>query len=76
MHKTENKSLWKDEMTYGSDTWYMGRTYGELKNYACVWLISICIIKGYFWTEFYLRVQFGAKNCVKFLFWVFNSQLG
>ena len=31
MHKTENKSLWKDEMSYGSDTWYMGRTYGELK---------------------------------------------
>ena len=50
MHKTENKSLWKDEMSYGhdgSDTWYMGRTYElneELKNYACVWLVSICII--------------------------------
>ena len=44
MHKTENKSLWRDEMSFGSDTWYMGRTYGELKNYACVWLISICII--------------------------------
>ena len=23
MHKTENKSLWRDEMSYGSDTWYM-----------------------------------------------------
>ena len=33
-----------DEMSYGSDTWYMGRIYEELKNYACVWLISICII--------------------------------
>ena len=21
--KTENKSLWRDEMSYGSDTWYM-----------------------------------------------------
>ena len=29
MHKTENKSLWTDEMSYGSDTWYMGRTYEE-----------------------------------------------
>ena len=44
MYKTENKSLWRDEMSYGSDTWYMGRIYEELKNYACVWLISICII--------------------------------
>ena len=44
MHETENKSLWNDEISYGSDTWYMGRTKGELKNYACVWLISICII--------------------------------
>ena len=43
MHKTENKRLWKDEMSYGGDTWYMGRIYEELKNYACVWLISICI---------------------------------
>ena len=33
IYKTENKSLWKDEMSYGSDTWYMGTTYGELKNY-------------------------------------------
>ena len=23
MHKTENKSLWRDEMSYGSGTWYM-----------------------------------------------------
>ena len=45
MHKTENKSLWKEEMSYnGGDTWYMGRIYEELKNCACVWLISICII--------------------------------
>ena len=21
MHKTENKSLWKEEMSYGGDTW-------------------------------------------------------
>ena len=44
MHKTENKSLWRDEMNYSSDTWFMGRIYEELKNYACVWQISICII--------------------------------
>ena len=44
MHKTENKSLWRDEMSYGGETWYMGRIYEELKNYACIWLISICII--------------------------------
>ena len=44
MHKTENKSLWRDEMSYGSDIWYMGRIHEELKNYACIWLISICII--------------------------------
>ena len=31
MHKTKNESLWKDEMSYGSDTWYMGRIYEELK---------------------------------------------
>ena len=24
--------------------WYMDSTLEELKNYACVWLISICII--------------------------------
>ena len=43
MHKIENKSLWK-EMSYGADTWYMGRIFEEVKNYACIWLISICII--------------------------------
>ena len=41
MHKTDNKSLWKEEMSYGGDTWYMGRIFEELKNYACVWLISL-----------------------------------
>ena len=44
MHKTENKSLWKEEMSYGGDTWYMGRIYEELKNYSCIWLISIYMI--------------------------------
>ena len=43
MHKIE-KSLWKEEMSYGGDSWYMGRIFEELKNYACSWLISICII--------------------------------
>ena len=37
MHKIENKSLWKEEMSYGGDTWYtwytcIGRIYEELKN--------------------------------------------
>ena len=41
MHKIENKSLCKEEMSYGGETWYMGRIYGELKNDACFWLISI-----------------------------------
>ena len=41
--------LWKEEkekMSYGGETWYMGMgwIYEELKNYACVWSISICII--------------------------------
>ena len=43
MHKTENKSLWKEEISYGGDTWYMGRIYEELKKIH-IWLISICII--------------------------------
>ena len=32
-------------MGYGGGTWYMDRTIEELKNYGCVWLISICIIR-------------------------------
>ena len=38
MCKTENKSLWKDEMCYGGDrpTWYMDRIYEDLKDYACI----------------------------------------
>ena len=32
MHKIENKSLWKEGMSYGGDTWYMGRTFEELKK--------------------------------------------
>ena len=31
MHKIENKSLWKEEMRYGGETWNMGRIYEELK---------------------------------------------
>ena len=27
MHKIENKSLWKKEMTYGGETWYMHLEY-------------------------------------------------
>ena len=44
MHKIENTSLRKEEMSCGGETWYMGRIYEELKNYTCVWQISICII--------------------------------
>ena len=44
MHKIENKSLWKEEMSYGGETWYMGRIHEESKNDAWVWLISIYII--------------------------------
>ena len=32
MYKIENKSLWKDEMSYGSNTWNMSRILEELKN--------------------------------------------
>ena len=39
MHKIENKSLWKEEMSYGGDAWYMGRIYKELK---------ITLVLGYF----------------------------
>ena len=38
------KSLWKDENSYGDGTWYMDSTLEELNNYACICLISICII--------------------------------
>ena len=31
MHTIENKSLWKEEMSYGGDTWYTGRIFEELK---------------------------------------------
>ena len=31
MHKVENKSLWKEEMSYGGETWCMDRIYEELK---------------------------------------------
>ena len=30
MHKTENESLWRDEMSYGSDTWYLVTRIGLL----------------------------------------------
>ena len=42
----KNKSLWKDEMSYGGGTsWCMDNTLEELRNYVYVWLISICIIE-------------------------------
>ena len=43
MHKIENKSLWRDKMSYSGGTWYMGRTFEELKIVLAL-LISICII--------------------------------
>ena len=33
MHKIENKSLWKEEMSCGGDTWYMGRIEDPLMNF-------------------------------------------
>ena len=36
MHEIENKSLWKEEMSYGSDSWFMGRLFEELKKIALV----------------------------------------
>ena len=40
---SENQKVY-GKMSLGGETWYMGWIYEELKNYACVWLISICII--------------------------------
>ena len=31
MPRIENKSLWKEEMSYGADTWYVCRIFEELK---------------------------------------------
>ena len=31
MYKIENKHLWKEEMSYGGETWYMGRIYKTLR---------------------------------------------
>ena len=39
MYKLEYKRLWKDEVSYGDDTWYMSRKFEELKNNNCIWLI-------------------------------------
>ena len=36
MHKIENNSLRKEEMSYGGDTWYIGRIFEELQSYACI----------------------------------------
>ena len=36
MHEIEDKSLWKDEMSCGSDNWYTSRIFEELKNYSCI----------------------------------------
>ena len=44
MHRIEMKSLWKKEVSYGGGTRYMDSTLEELRNYACIWLISICMI--------------------------------
>ena len=47
MHKIENKSLKKEEMSYGGGTWYMDNTHEELKKkrtlrlarFQFVWII-------------------------------------
>ena len=43
MHKIENKSLRKEEMIYGGETWYMGRICEEIKIRLRL-ANSICII--------------------------------
>ena len=40
MHKIENKSLWKEEMSYGAETWYMGRIYCHFS------LVCACLKKA------------------------------
>ena len=47
MHKIENKSLWKDEMSYGNGTWHMDSTLEELK-------------KGLHLANFHLHYYLGA----------------
>ena len=42
--KIENKSLWKDEISYDDGTWYMDGTLEKLKKHAFIWLMSICMI--------------------------------
>ena len=53
MHKTENKSLWKEEMSYGGDTWYMGRIFEELK---------ITLAFGYFHLHYLLGPLMNFSN--------------
>ena len=38
IHKIENTSFWKEEISYGDDTliFYMGRIFEELKHYAYI----------------------------------------
>ena len=36
MHKIENKSLWKEEMSYVGETWYVDRMCEEILNVKCV----------------------------------------
>ena len=43
MHKMGNNSLGKEEISDGDGTWYMGRTFQELKIYTFICLIPICI---------------------------------
>ena len=45
--KKKNRSRLRAWMSYGGDTWFWVEytyMYEELKNYTCVWLISIWII--------------------------------
>ena len=45
------KSLWKEEMSYGGDTWYMGRIHEELKKMiiwflSCVWFCADFLVEN------------------------------
>ena len=58
MHKTENKSLWRDKMSYGSDIFYIGRIYEELKNYACLEFVCTNLHKSKIAAKIWKYVDF------------------
>ena len=41
MHKIEKKNLWKEVMSCGGNTWYMGGIFEELNKYASIWINKV-----------------------------------